>query len=221
MDTSKIDAAVVALRAFAGYPRRHRPGALVERVFAGTPADGKLFAGDVIAAVDGQRVQGPGDIGVAVRTAGAGTSLTFTVHGRPGGTVDVSVVPARVRGVNRPVIGVSTVANFPFPLTIESGDIGGPSAGLMWTLGLIDLLTPGDLTRGRTIAGTGEIQPDGTVLPIGGVQEKVRVADAAGASVLIVPTQNLADARSVHDEDVRLVPVASFDDALAYLRGAA
>jgi Lon-like protease len=217
MDTSKIDAAVVALRAFAGYPRRHRPGALVERVFPGTPADGKLFAGDVIVAVDGRRVQGPGDIGVAVRAAGAGTPLALTVHGRPGGTVDVSVVPTRVRGVDHPVIGVSSVANFPFPLTIQSGDIGGPSAGLMWTLGLIDLLTPGDLTRGRTIAGTGEIEPDGTVLPIGGVQEKVAAAERAGASVFLAPTENAADARSVAGRMV-VVSVATYRDALRYLQ---
>jgi PDZ domain-containing protein len=113
------------------------------------------------------------------------------------------------------------IQSFPFPITISSGTIGGPSAGLSWALGLYDLLTPGDLTRGRTIAATGELGPDGTVYPIGGVQEKVRAADSAGASVLLVPTQNLAAARSVGDEDVRLVAVKTFDDALAYLRDGA
>jgi len=94
----------------------------------------------------------------------------------------VTVAPATVSGVDHPIIGVSLVENWPFPLTIESGDIGGPSAGLMWTLGLIDLLTPGDLTGGRTLAGTGTIALDGTVGPIGGIQEKVVAAENAGAS---------------------------------------
>jgi PDZ domain-containing protein len=90
----------------------------------------------------------------------------------------------------------------------------------MFALGLYDLLTPGDLTSGRTIAGTGEIGVDGTVYPIGGVGEKVVAAAADGATVFLVPTDNLADARkAVGDRSIELVPIATFADALAYLQG--
>jgi PDZ domain-containing protein len=139
------------------------------------------------------------------------------VKGRPGGTVTVTVTPAYDPKLKRALIGIVSVANFPFDISIQSGDIGGPSAGLMWTLGLIDILTPGDLTGGRTIAGTGEIGPDGTVYPIGGIEEKVVAARRAGADVFLVPVDNAAGARSVARE-MTIVPVKTYRDALKYLR---
>jgi len=87
----------------------------------------------------------------------------------------------------------------------------------MWALGLYDLLTPGDLTAGRTIAGTGQIGLDGTVYPIGGIEEKVVAAEHAGASVFLVPEGNLTAARSAGGDGMDLVPVASFQDAVDYL----
>jgi PDZ domain-containing protein len=112
------------------------------------------------------------------------------------------------------------INSFPFDVSISSGDIGGPSAGLMWALGLYDLLTPGDLTGGRTIAGTGQIAVDGTVIPIAGIQEKIAAAADAGATVFLVPEDNLKAARAGGDHGLQLVPVSSFDDALAYLERA-
>lgn len=216
MDTSKIDAAIVALSHYAGYPANHGPGLLVEEVVPQTPADGKLFAGDLITKIDGKAVDDPDRAGQLIRAAGVGRTLTLTVEAG-GKTRQVTLAPAMVSGVDHPVIGVSLVNNFPFPLTIESGNIGGPSAGLMWTLGLVDLLTPGDLTAGRTIAGTGEITPDGKVLPIGGVQEKVAAAERAGATIFFVPAQDAPAARSVARRIV-LVPVRTCLDAVGYLQ---
>lgn len=216
MDTSKIDAAVVALTRYAGYPEKHGPGLLVEAAFPKTPAEGKIFAGDVITAVDGRSVDDPDQLGSMIRAAGAGHALTFTIEAG-GKTRRVSVAPAKVPGVDHPVIGVSLVNTFPFPLTIDSGNIGGPSAGLMWTLGLVDLLTPGDLTGGRTVAGTGEITVEGKVLPIGGVEEKVVAAERSGATIFFVPVKDAAAARSVAGKIV-LVPVSTYLDAIAYLQ---
>ena len=107
---------------------------------------------------------------------------------------------------------------FPFEVSISSGDIGGPSAGLMWSLGLDDLLTPGDLTHGETIAGTGTISRDGRVGPIGGVQDKIAAAKAAGATLFFVPAGNYREAKGVAGS-LRLVSVRSFGQALRYLRG--
>jgi Lon-like protease len=216
MDTSKIDAAVVALHAYANYPKAHRPGALVEFVVPNSPADRKLFAGDVVTAINGQPVQSVDDFGADIRASGAGRPARMTVAGRPGGTVSVTVVPRWDPKLKRALVGIVAVANFPFDLTIESGNIGGPSAGLMWTLGLIDLLTPGDLTGGRTIAGTGAIGLDGKVYPIGGVEEKVAAAHRRGAAVFFVPVDNAAGARSVAD-GMAIVAVKTYADAVRYL----
>jgi PDZ domain-containing protein len=215
MDTSKIDAAVVALTLEAGYPAEHGSGVLVEQVFDGTPAAGKLVAGDLITQVDGTAATGVDQVSALIRQAGAGTDLHLTVQ-EGTTTRQVTVAPATVSGVDHPIIGVSLVENWPFPLTIESGDIGGPSAGLMWTLGLIDLLTPGDLTGGRTLAGTGTISLDGTVGPIGGIQEKVVAAENAGATIFFAPTSEASDARSVA-HDMTIVPVSTYQDAITYL----
>jgi PDZ domain-containing protein len=216
MDTSKIDAAVVALTRYAGYPEKHGRGLLVEAAFPNTPAEGKIFTGDVITAVDGRSVNDPDQLGSMIKAAGVGHALTFTIEAG-GKTRRVSVAPANVRGVDHPVIGVSLVNNFPFPLTIDSGNIGGPSAGLMWTLGLVDLLTPGDLTGGRTVAGTGEITLEGKVLPIGGVEEKVVAAERSGATIFFVPVKDAPAARAVAHKII-LVPVSTYLDAIAYLQ---
>jgi len=215
IDTSKIDAAVVALTRESGYPANHGSGVLVEQVFDGTPAAGKLVAGDLITQVDGTAATDVDQVSSLIRQAGVGTDLHLTVQ-EGTATRQVTVAPAVVSGVDHPIIGVSLVANWPFPLTIESGDIGGPSAGLMWTLGLIDLLTPGDLTGGRTLAGTGTISLDGTVGPIGGIQEKVVAAENAGATIFFAPTSEANDARSVA-HGMTIVPVATYQDALTYL----
>jgi Lon-like protease len=215
MDTSKIDAAVVALSKFAGYPAKHGKGVLVESVLSGSPADGKLFAGDLITSVDGTPIDDPDRLGTLIRAAGVGHPLSFEIEAA-GQRHTISVTPAMIQGLDYPAIGIGSVANFPFPLDIDSGEIGGPSAGLMWTLGLIDVLTPGDLTAGKTIAGTGTIGLDGTVGPIGGVAEKVVAAERAGAVVFFAPAQDAPDARAVAGH-MSIVAVNSYTDALSWL----
>jgi PDZ domain-containing protein len=216
MDQSKIDAAVVVLSRLAGYPKSHAQGLLVESVGEGCPADGKLFPGDLLVTANGKPVSDSDQLGRIIRSTPGATPVRFQVK-VSGRTFPVSTTPRRCQGSGRRLVGITTVPNFPFPITISSGDIGGPSAGLMWALGLFDLLTPGDLTGGRTIAGTGQIEPDGTIVPIGGVQLKIAAAKAAGATVFLLPRGNLADAREVAG-NLPLVPVSRFQDALAYLQ---
>jgi PDZ domain-containing protein len=219
MDTSKIDAAVVALTAYADYPDQHGPGVLIEDVLPGGPADGKLFAGDLIVKAGGKALPDVESLRAAITEAGIGGTLSLTVEAG-GKTRTVTLTPAAVEGIDGPAVGIAPVPNFPFEVAIDSGQIGGPSAGLMWTLGLIEQLTPGDLTDGRTIAGTGTIAPDGTVGPIGGIEEKVVAAERAGATIFFAPDQDAAAAEKVAD-DIVVVPVSTYQDAVDYLEGAA
>jgi PDZ domain-containing protein len=218
MDQSKLDAAYVVLEHLTDYPEEHGEGVLVQSVVDGCAADGELYPGDLVTAIDGTSVDTVIDARRVIRAARPGERLLFAV------TVDddremVSLVREPCGGGERPLVGVSMIESFPFDVRISSGEIGGPSAGLAWALGLHDLLTPGDLTSGRTIAITGALAVDGTVFPIGGIQDKVVGAAEAGASVLILPQRNLSDARAAGRDDVELVPVSTFADALAYLQG--
>jgi PDZ domain-containing protein len=217
MDQSKLDAAYVVLDELTPYPERHGPGVLVEGVSSGCAAEGELYVGDVIHAIDGERVDDVADARRLIEAAPSGARLRFdvTVDGEP---ESVTLVREPCGGSEDPLVGVAMIEAFPFDIAISSGAIGGPSAGLAWALGLYDLMTPGDLAGGRTIAVTGALGADGTVYPIGGIEEKVAAADAAGAAELIVPRRNAAAARAV-GSDLPIVAVDSFDDALGYLRG--
>jgi PDZ domain-containing protein len=217
MDQSKLDATYVVLSELTGYPKEHRDGALVESTVPGCAADGELFPGDLIQGIDGEPVRGRASASRLIDAAPSGSSLAFDlrVDGKP---ESVELVRQPCGDSNDPLVGVSLIDHFPFDVSIESGDIGGPSAGLMWALGLYDLLTPGDLTSGRMIAGTGEIGLDGTIYPIGGIGEKIVAAERAGASAFLVPRANLAGARAADPDGMTLVPVSTFRDALDFLQ---
>jgi PDZ domain-containing protein len=219
MDQSKLDAAYVVLETLTEFPVDHGEGALVESVVEGCAADGELYPGDVVVAIDGDPIASVRDADRAIRSAEPGARLEFSVM-VDGESETVTLVREPCGGSDRPIVGVRMIESFPFEIRISSGGIGGPSAGLAWALGLYDLLTPGDLTGGRSIASTGVLALDGAVLPIGGVEEKVVAADEAGAVALMVPRDNLEAARAVlGDRDVELVPVATFAEALEYLQG--
>jgi Lon-like protease len=220
MDQSKIAAVAVALESLTDYPDEHGPGVIVQDVAPGTPAAGELFPGDLVVSIGDDRLSGLGEL--RRRIARAGTERTLRLGVRPvegGEARDVSLRPARIEGQDRPVIGIAAVANFPFDVRISSGDIGGPSAGLMWALGVTDVLTPEDLTDGRSVAGTGTVDLEGNVGPIGGVRLKIVTAEKAGAETFLVPLANLAEARGAGD-DIRLIPVGTVKDAVSALGGA-
>jgi len=216
MDTSKLDASAVVMRVISAYPKEHGEGVLVESVVGGCAADGELFPGDRILAIDGEDVDTYRQASRAIQAVPSGAALTFalSVDGEP---ETVNLVREPCGGSEEPLVGVSMINSFPFDVSISSGDVGGSSAGLMWALGLYDLLTPGDLTGGRTIAGTGVMGLDGTVFAIDGVGEKIAAAAEAGAAVFLFPKGNQSGARAAGDRGLELVPVASFEEALAYL----
>ncbi len=217
MDQSKIHASIVALSELFDYPEEHGKGALIEATGPDCPADGELFVGDVVLAIDGRRVDSLRDAQRTIDRVPLDEPVAFRV--RAGGEVHDIELVREPCGPNReePLVGIRMVNAFPFPIEISSGDVGGPSGGLMFSLGLYDTLTPEDLTGGRTIAGTGTIDPEGVVGPIGGIADKVIGAERAGATVFLVPARNMKELADIDTGDMRLISVATFDDAVEAL----
>jgi Lon-like protease len=221
MDDSKLNATVVALREL-GY--RVRPSSThVVEVAKGAPADGRLRPGDRILRVDGRAVSSQDDVQRAIRRHRPGQRVVLSVR-RGRRELDVTVgTRASVDPPSRAQVGVvlrDDYAGLPVDVTIDTENIGGPSAGLMFALSIIDKLTPQDLTAGRRIAGTGEIDTEGEVGPIGGIAEKLVAARRQGATIFLVPEGNCAEARRAAPSGLRLVRVGTLDDALRFLRQA-
>jgi PDZ domain-containing protein len=221
MDQSKIAAVAAALERFTDYPEEHGQGAIVQDTVSGAPAHGRLFPGDLITEVNGEPLDDLAELDALIDQAGARGLLELVVRPLEGGpSRAVSLLPVRDVETGDPIIGIFTVAHFPFDVRIESGSIGGPSAGLMWALGVADLLTAEDLTGDRAIAGTGTVDLFGDVGPIGGITLKLQAAEKAEAEVFLLPQENLAEARTA-DADIQLVPVSTVEQAVSFLQGAA
>jgi PDZ domain-containing protein len=179
----------------------------------GMPSAGVLRAGDIIADVNGTPINSLATLTTQIRDHPAGTPLQLTVI-RSGKTQQLSLKAVQSQG--HPEIGVEVVEQykFPFEVTIKVGNIGGPSAGLMFALGIIDKLGSVNLTGGRFIAGTGEIDPNGAVEPIGGIQQKMAGARAQGATVFLAPAGNCSDAVSAVPAGMRLIKVSTLAGAV-------
>ncbi|SCE92080.1 PDZ domain-containing protein [Micromonospora matsumotoense] len=195
-----------------GYPVE----VVAKEVAADGPAAGALKAGDVVATVDGAKVTSATRLVELVRGKPAGTALSigYVRDGTPG----TATVTSREQD-GRPRIGVVPDQRQPHPFTlkIDLNDIGGPSAGLMFALGIIDKLKPEDLTGGKVIAGTGTIDDEGRVGPIGGIAQKLVGAKKAGAKVFLVPADNCAEAVRNPQSGLPMLKVGSLDDALTAL----
>jgi PDZ domain-containing protein len=217
MDQSQIAATAVALHALHVYPKQYGDGALIENVVPTCPADGKLYPGDIITSVDGTPVHTADQASKLFDKIPNDQPLHFDLD-VDGDTVQETFTRAPCGEHNEKLVGISMIDAFPIDVTYTADEIGGPSAGLMWALGLYELLTVDDITAGRTIAGTGEILPDGTVYPIGGIQDKVVAAQRAGATIFLAPKANMADLQGVDTGDMQVISVKTFDDALQALQ---
>ncbi len=210
---SQSSAETVALREL-GYPIQ----TFVAKVTPGGPAAGKLEADDLITTVDGVAVTSPEKLTELIKAKPAGTALTvgYTRGGKPA-TVRVTTA-ADDTGTPRVGVEISKKQPHPFDVTIDLGEIGGPSAGLMFTLGIIDKLKPEDLTGGKIVAGTGTIDDEGNVGPIGGIPQKLVGAEDAGAQLFLVPIDNCAEALRNAVPGLPMAEVATVDDALTALQ---
>ncbi len=188
----------------------------VGEVIDGYPAEAVLEQGDQILTVDGDPVDGVGELSAALADAGAGTQVELGII-RDGDEQTVEIAPvASEDDPDMVLIGIGTAAtyDFPFEVKVNLGDVGGPSAGMMLALGVYDKLTPGALTGGERIAGTGTISADGEVGPIGGIRQKMYGADTAGADWFLAPVENCDEVVGRIPGGLEVFAVTTLDDAL-------
>jgi PDZ domain-containing protein len=194
------------------------------------PAATTLEEGDLITAIDNRPVNLAGDIAPALTGRAPGATVTVIVR-REGESEPLAlpVVLTKAEDDGRTILGIlpnpsppDTIKfEFPVNVSIDSGAVGGPSAGLAFTLALIDELTPGDLTAGKKIAATGTISPSGTVGPIGGLPQKTVAVEREGAEVFLVPKAEVAEAEAkAEGTGLKVVGVDTLDDALLALKAA-
>lgn len=221
MVDSQLAATVVALRR-AGYEIPEEfAGARIEEVLS-EPAAGILEEGDVIVGVDGRPTTDGAEVADAISGVEPGEVVELEVRRGDEERVETVRVVTSPEEPGRAFLGVllSSHLELPVDVAIDAGVIGGPSAGLMFALSIVDLLEPGDLTGGSVVAGTGTLESDGAVGAVGGVRQKVVGAtdpsgDRRPASVFLVPTGNLEQVRDVAvSRDLLVVPVTTLDEAL-------
>jgi Lon-like protease len=223
MDTSKQVATQVALERLGQPVDVSITGETVVGVLPDMPAQGVLEPGDTITAVDGQRLDEPDDLTCMLADNQPGDEVTLTVEAS-GGSRPRDVELALGTDPDQPdraIIGIEVAGravdfDFPVDVTIDTGDVGGPSAGLAFTLAIIDDLTPGDLTGGAKVAVTGTIGSDGSVGPVGGTGQKAAAVRSEGYDVFLVPSADYEAARA-HAGDVKVIAVDTLDEALAAL----
>jgi Lon-like protease len=174
-----------------------------------------------VLAVDGRAVSGPDDLRAAIRARPPGETLRLLVR-RDNKELTVPVVSrAASDDATKSQIGIDVAVGFDTPVKVDVRlpiDIGGPSAGMMFALSLYDKVTPGALADGRTVAGTGTIDADGTVGAIVGIQQKMYGAHEGGASVFLAPAGNCDEAARVHIDGLSVYRVSTLNDSVTVLR---
>ncbi len=220
----QFDVAVAVGASAAGVETELVTEVVVVQVLPGSPASGSLTPGDVVVAVDGSPLASAEELQALSRAGTEGDRFTLTVrHG--GDEREVTLELATFGGVTEPRLGIGIQtavdeARLPFEVALREGTrIGGPSAGLMVAITMYDLLSEEDLLAGRTIAGTGSLDADGRVGPVGGVPEKLRAAQRVGAELVLVPSAQLPQIEDRIPDGLEVVGVADLTEALEVLRG--
>jgi Lon-like protease len=213
MVTSQENATTAALH-FLKIPAK----VTVTSTTKGLPADGVLQRGDVITDINGTAILDSVALRAAISPLKPGTDIKVTYQ--RGGATRVVTLKTAANPDDETLSAIGVVPNDvrDFTVKIALKGVGGPSAGLMFALGIIDRLEPAQLTDGKTIAGTGEIGLDGTVSPIGGIQQKLVGARKAGATVFLVPADNCNEAKKAIPGGLRLVKVENLSQAVTALQ---
>lgn len=220
MDESQMIAQAVALKRL-GYKVEMEAQVKVEDILPDSPAKDRIMPGDIILAVDEKRVRTAQETIDIIQDRRVGQDVTLTLL--RDGQVVATRVPTTSRREDRTKAAIGVLISpyikyeFPVKIKIDTLDIRGSSAGIMFCLEMLDQLSPQDLTRGHIIAGTGTLDVDGRVGPIAGVRQKLEASLRAGAQYFIVPQQNAAEVPRVHP-GIKVVPVATLDDVLKFLK---
>lgn len=186
---------------------------------AGSPSDGVLEVGDVLLRVNGSPFSDVTGLRAAIAANGVGKPATIDIT-RGGQPKTVTITPTMSGGANPvPIIGIIAGGDYDFPINvkIQLENVGGPSAGMMFALGIIDKLTPGQLNGGEKVAGTGTISGSGEVGPIGGIQQKLYGARSAGATYFLAPTSNCNEVTGHIPDGLTVFAVSTLADSLAAL----
>jgi PDZ domain-containing protein len=208
-EDSTMQAGAVALRQL-GY--KYTKEVVVVQLMKDSPAVGVLKSGDTVLAIDGLAINSMAQLKQVLQT-GQGKPITLSLR-RNGQNIDLPYKPKKMDGDYRLGIFGSEHFQFPIDLDLKLKDVGGPSGGLMFSLGIYDKLTPGALTGGKIIAGTGTIDEAGTVGQIGGIREKLYSASRAGASWFLSPAENCAETVGHVPAGLTVIKVQNFQDAL-------
>jgi len=247
MSQAQAAAKAAAFTRLGYHVLEHDVGTLIFGVVPGSPASAVLKVGQIVTAVNGVPTPGVCAFVRALGSSGPGQTVRLSVEQstvttravlEPGRTVVESLRLARRPESAGPAsstgcpsapkasggylgVQIETQQDFtyPFPVSVNTYDIGGPSAGLAMTLAIIDKLSNGDLTGGRTVAATGTIDAQGAVGAVGGVAEKTIAVERAGATVFLVPPQEYATAKSKDIPSLHIYKVSTLDQALSILRG--
>lgn len=211
---SQSDAEVSALR-YLHYPVK----VIAQTVTRGSAADKKIQPGDQLIMVNGKQMNSVTDVSDALADTRPGQVVTITAQtgNQPPRELHIKLgsSPDRTQGFLGVRPGAEAVV--PFKVNISLADIGGPSAGLMFALAIVDKLTPGGINGGLPVAGTGEIDDVGNVIEIGGIPFKLVAAREAGATVFLTPAANCAEAKAHVPAGLRLVKVSTLASAIQEL----
>lgn len=226
MESSQATSTAAALR-YLGYEFKELY--YISDIRDYSDAFNKLKVGDVITAVDGKEINQIEEIRTSYKGKKIGDSLKITVErkSKSGNTSSITTEVTLVEnkdvssetGEKKPAIGilVGTSARFPIDVKFNLPGVGGPSAGMIFAVGIIEKLTPEDLVRGRKIAGTGSITASGKVEGIGGIEEKMIGASRIGATIFLAPRENCPDIKHV-PKGLKVIPVSTLSEAIDALR---
>ena len=219
MVTSENVAIAVALDSLDYEIESEGDGVLVVGLLDDSPVKDKLIKNDLIISINNELVRSASEFISMLRTYEIGDIVNIgLIRNEQELTIETKLIE-HVEYENEPMVGfLASTPNqqfiFPFEVDIKTGNVGGPSAGMMMALNVYNLLTEDDITNGKKIAGTGTIEIDGSIGPVGGVKQKVIAAKRANAGLILVPTANYEEASVFTDDNTQIVAVDSFDNAL-------
>ena len=219
MVTSENVAIAVALDSLDYEIESEGDGVLVVGLLDDSPVKDKLVKNDLIISINNELVRSASEFISMLRTYEIGDIVNIgLIRNEQELTIETKLIE-HVEYENEPMVGfLASTPNqqfiFPFEVDIKTGNVGGPSAGMMMALNVYNLLTEDDITNGKKIAGTGTIEIDGSIGPVGGVKQKVIASKRANAGLILVTIANYEEASVFADDNTQIVAVDSFDNAL-------